>query len=467
MNSLHVDLAKAAEMWGRQFASAAEIFSTSTDLPGGASIVVPTHTLAQSNLRVIPYNDREEPEAGLMAQLIEPGSLAISIKHNSASPNPDPKERAKLQCRHIQIAVGVKDNGGNAVVTLNNPMAYDNGAFTKKDEKNYPMLLIRPRLKAAVSRLLTESEERQYMDNVRTWALIANTFTKFPGNGRYNGNDPLATRSIPDIKVLGGKLVEALLGSDSAKAWLEAPENQVYCAEFAHVSFNLGLYIPLNRSVLGGQVDDVGQALSSRKFLKFNRNVQAKKVGLTMAPENLQPISDRLGFEALAPADGESFGNGLAIEPFTMADMLEEAMKALVPRENLGEEVAPLQAEMLNAARKGLLELTGLNELPVNDAKRASATALFKQLIGVVGKEYENYDAFRSAVNPFMEVAKRMAGPRGDEAGLFIPPHCFLIRATDALEGKNSKGLLTWEYIGHGVHESLVTREASTAQSSK
>ena len=203
-----------------------DLYSTRVDMGGRRTVRSPSHMLNQADVRPIIYDDasvdvrrwwkgapderpapthRASPERQPdIARFVAPGEVAISIKHHA--PHPEPKEAVKLQCTHVQIVIGVQLDGAGGAITLNNPQDYhtDVGLF---GTEVYPMIFVKPRFPNAVS----ADSARRYVDNIRTWAVIANTYSEFP-IGNYNGNDPLATRTVPQVEAFGTKLLDAITG---------------------------------------------------------------------------------------------------------------------------------------------------------------------------------------------------------------------------------------------------------------
>ena len=450
MSKFDIDLDQANAAWGSHFTSLKEIFSTVTELPDGEVITSATHMLGQDedSIRLIAYNDDLGVQQSDIGRFIAPGEIAIAIKHHSCSPDPDEKERMKLQCTHIQIAVGVETEDCAGSITINNPQDYQEGLF---GDVTYPMIFIKPQFPGQ----LTAKQQQAYVNNIRTWLVIANTFTEFPGN--YNGGDPLATRSVAQIEELGDKLLEALGGEKEAIKWLRDSQHQVYCAELAHVSLNLGIHCPLSEAALGSdRFALLQQQLTTREFLSMNSNRHCQLIPLQAAPDDLKPIAEELGIQTTEPSDQDPFGDGLAIEPFTLADILERFIQETVPREQHGESLAPVQSAILTKALPSLLDITGMSELHATDPKRMAVEALYSELINLVAKEYADYQEFRASLHPLLLKAKTITGPRDDGGGAFVPPHCFLVRATDCIEGRSDHGVLDWQYIGHGLHESVL-----------
>lgn len=489
--------------------------------PDGKPIKSPTHMMGQKeeDIRLIAYDDSLGVKQKDIARFLDEGEIAICIKHHSVKPDSDEKEMMKLQCTHIGIAVGVKDEDGEkGAITLNNPQNYQNGLF---GEPTYPMIFIKPKFPS----FFDDKPElkKAYADNIRTWAVIANTFTNFPGD--YNGGDPLATRSPEQIKKLGDKLLQALAGTSAERqeaiAWLKDSKNQVYCAELAHVALNLGIHVPLNKETLGERFEAVKQALASKDFLSDNGNEdKVKLVGLKMAPSTLKPVAEvvpELQLTGVGEGLSKNFGQGLAIEPFTVGDIVHQFIQKTVPREKLGEAMgSQLQAGMLAHAKPALYDQLGMGAaslltdteklaaldaagishfntppnmtymdaaqkkplhkayeaafaaLPDTDPRKAKRAGLDdfydNKLTPAVAKDWTNeggYPAFRAFVKTaLLPVAQSITSPRDDGTGAFVPPHVFLTRATDMIENPTAwninKGFFQWQYVGHGLHSSML-----------
>jgi len=426
-----LNLSKAQEIWGRQFRDPKDLFCTTTVLPG-KTIVSETHLLglAPQALNLIEYDDSLGHAQARIAEHIAPGEIAISIKHHS--PKPEDAEQIKLQCTHIQIAVGVK--GG--VVTVNNPQDYQQGLFGNED---YPMIFVKPKLPAN----LTPSQAAEYINNIRTWSVIANTFTKFPGN--YDGGDPLTCIDKVSILKMGNALINALRGDVVAREWLQHPNQFVYCAELALLSLNLGLYFPLNKIHLGTSFDEVQKALESGLFLEENDNGYIKMIERTCAPDHMLPIDEVIS----AASESQKFWNGMAITPFCVADMVEHFIQRVVPRAKLGEiEGAKYQAMVFQKVRPSLnnyLKIEG------REAEQQLETVL-DLVLKIVSQPHASYQEFRAAISPVLQELSKISLKYGHA---YIPPHCYLIRATDSIVGGKSYGVLGWEYLGHGLHKSL------------
>jgi len=439
-----LDFAKANQAWNSNFSTIEEMFSTKAVFSGGKIVQQPTHLLGvePENIRLLPYDDNLKEKQTQISKLIRPGEICISIKHHSVKPEPEVSARIKLQCSHIQTVVGVE--GG--VITVNNPKNYQGGLFGDPD---YPMIFVKPKFPSGIS----AETQKHFVDNIRTWLVIANQFTDFPDN--YDGGDPLSTTTKEDLMLLGNQLLLALQGSSEAKEWFYRPENQVYCAELAHLALNLGLYFPLNEKHLGRDAAKfVEKELSSKAFLFTNENPFVDKIEVGMANENLVGLDKII---AIPNENGSGFWPGLAIKPFFLNDMIEQFLLFTIPREKMGEERAPrLQAELLGQVKPALLKMLGIATADLSDPKRSGFEHLYGALVKVVGLSYPSYEDFRTKLQPLMTKIKDLAQHSGQA---FVPPHCFLVRASQSLTAGGSKGILEWEYVGHGVHRSLLKRE--------
>lgn len=445
-----------------------DAFTATVDL-NGTKIAAPTHLFGKP-VNIIPYSNEDNvvDAAGRtvargdaeIAKVFQPGEIGIAIKHHRPAhrslggPSGDDKENIKLQDTHIEIVVGVAEKGpdGSMVgraVTVNNPQTYENGQFGQPD---YPMIFVRPKFPD----YLNGQQVAAFQDNIRTMLVGFNTVTKFPGN--YNGGDPLGARSPEQVEKHVEKMVRAVAGDADAKAWFAQPENQVYCAELAHLAMTAGVLFPLNRAtwepVVGREVWSRFEAQiqahnggTPDAFSRSNGNPNIGKIGLTLAPEDLRPMTEYAP-ESVRP----SLSGTLAFKPMTMADIVEQFLRTHVPREQAGEELAPAQGAMLESMKPGLLESMGLDRLPASDPRRQAVEALFGQMVQVVGKKHGSYAEFRAAVEPLLAQARQITGPRGNGEGLFTPPSLFHVVA----QGKNPGGLIDLEYVGHGLHTSVV-----------
>jgi hypothetical protein len=433
---------------------------------GDKTIPAATHLFGEE-VNVIPYSNDDNVKTAdgktlkrgdsVIAQVFKPGQVGIAVKHHrSEFPTLDlntadasaMKEHFKLQDTHIEVVVGVERDGAKGAITLNNPQNYENGAF---GNDHYAMIFLRP----VYPRYLSADQTKSFENNVRTMLVGFNAVTNFPGD--YNGGDPLGARNPEKVREYVKKMILAINGDEAARGWFKQPENEVYCAELAFLSFSAGLIAPLNDEhmipLVGAEEWTKFQANMTKHnageataFTELNDNVRVKYIkDLTAAPATLKAAA------SYGPA---ADAQKLALAPMTMADILDEFMRTHLPREQLGESLAPAQAAVLLAMKPGLLEQMKMNELPATDPRRAAVEQLYGALVAAVGKSYGSYAEFRAALEPIMAQARAVTGPRGDTGeGLFVPPSLFHVAA----QGKRA-GLLSFQYEGHGVHTSAVRK---------
>lgn len=444
---------------------------------GETTFPAPTHLFGDT-VRVVPYSNSDEVEDAKgnvlargdqeVARIYGPGDVGIAVKMhrperrfldlNEASAS-DMKEDFKLQDTHIEVVVGVDkaEHGKPGAITLNNPQNYEQGRFG--DEK-YSMIFLRPTYPE-----YARDRVGDYQDNVRLALMGFNAVTNFPGD--YNGGDPLGARDPERLREYVDQMVKAIAGDEAAIAWFKSDDNLVYCAELAFISFSGGIIQPLTESVMSERVGaevweafvaqvelhnegvaeyaETGTISKPSRFVELNANKRVALVRLELPPEDLRPIAE------LAP-NPDAAAAQLALSPMTMSDIVEQFMRTHLPREILGEKLAPVQAAVLQKMLPGLIEATGMDKLPESDPARAAVTALFGQIVEAVGKEYDDYAAFRAAIAPLLAQARQVTGPRGDTGvGLFVPPSLFHVAA----QGKHH-GLLGFTYEGHGLHVSIL-----------
>jgi len=449
---------------------------------GGQVIAAPTHLFGPV-LNVIPYSNEDGVKDAtgavfargdqVIAKYFTPGQIGIGLKMHRPEhrdidlDNADAanmKEDFKLQDTHIELVVGVEkaEHGKPGAITLNNPQNYENGRF---GNKTYSMIFLRPELPD-----YAVAHEQAYTDNIRLALVGFNAVTNFPGD--YNGGDPLGARNPDRVREYVDQMVRAIAGEQAAREWFEAPDNLVYCAELAFLSLSAGVIQPINATSMvprvGQQTWDAyvaeiekhnrgvdefqasGNITEPSAFLALNDNKRVGMVRINLAPEALEPIAE------LSP-DPETARQLLAYRPMTMSDIVEQFMRTHIPRETLGEALAPAQGGALAKMKPGLLEKMGMDQLPTTDPKRVAVEALFDKIVEVVATPFADYAAFRKALEPLLAQARVITGPRGDSGeGLFTPPSLFHVAA----QGKHS-ALLQMQYEGHGVHVSAVRKSAT------
>lgn len=466
------DLAALNGIWPgeKPVASIEEAYSVTIDL-GETSFAAPTHLFGVP-VNIIPYSneDNQTDAAGeayprgdeIIAKFFPPGMVGYAVKHHrpqyrvlrADQIEAGAKEHMKLQDTHIEVVVGVYRNGEPGAITINNPQGYENGHF---GTPHYPMIFVKPTFPDYVP----ATRQQQFIDNIRTMLLGFNAVADFPGN--YNGGDPLAANNPDKVREHAVMMVRAIAGDQEARTWFTDPSRLIYCAELAHVSTSAGLLMPLNEATMvplvGQETWDVfvaevekHNAEEPSAFTDLNQNDRVAMVQLALAPEDLEPMP------AYAPADIQAEERGkLAFQPMTMADIVVQFLRTHVPREQLGESMAPVQGMLLQKMKPGLLEAMAMDQVPEEDPRRQAVDALFDQLVQVVSTQYGSYDEFRANLEPLLQQARMMTGPRDDTGtGLFVPPSLLHVVA----QGKHDGGLIGLQYLGHGLHISACKKKA-------
>tara|TARA_R110002096_G_scaffold433381_2_gene652022 strand:+ start:73208 stop:74764 length:1557 start_codon:yes stop_codon:yes gene_type:complete len=446
-----------------------DAFTVRVDL-GVTQFDAATH-LFDSPLVLIPYANDDNTQDALgnvvarrdveLAKHFPVGAVGYAVKHHRPEfrdlkfegGGEDMKEHFKLQDTHIEIVVGVERDGKPGVITLNNPQNYESGLFGTAD---YPMIFLRPSFPGYLS-----SDQRvAFNDNIRTMAAAFNAVSNFPGD--YNGGDPLGARTPDAVIEHSIMMVKAIAGDAEAIEFFEDEQNQIYCAELAHVSASAGLIAPLNKRtfepLVGADtwqkfVDEVNAHNSGEEsaFLSMNDNKLVSMVNLTLAPESLQAA------HTYAPSSADA--DKLAFQPMTMSDMVEQFMRTHLPRETLGESLGQAQAAVLTQIKPGLLESMAIDGLPESHPIRVAVDDVFDRILAVVAQDHGTYENFRTALAPLLAEAREITGPRdGSGKGLFVPPNLLHVIA----QKKHDGGLLGLDYVGHGLHFSVLKPEGAT-----
>lgn len=434
LNSNELDLNQASQVWRKVFPDIKALFETSIKTPWG-DVKTFTHTLGLNleSLTFIPFNDANGMKQPHLEKHFNEGEIGIAIKHHSTRPDPDSVEMMKFQTTHIQIIVGV-DKG---VLTINNPRGYCNGGFGGAD---YPSIFIKPQYPSGLS----NNEIKMYQDNIRTWLILANKFSEFPGN--YNGSDPLKCITKEAILEFGKALINATLGDNQAIDWLKLPEQKLYCAELAFLAFNLGFHFPLNEENVGTQFASLVTELEKKSFLVEHENPYIKTIEIKPAPTELKPISQLV---PLNTSSNSPFWEGLAVIPYSAADIVIEFLRRAIPRHKLGEiKGSAIQSALFNKLRPNFHQVLQLDSL----VTKAEFDGLLDEINAVISYAYPDYKAFRKKIEPALEKLHLFSIKYGLA---YIPPHCFLLRAYDSINKDYDLGILGWKYIGHGFDQSL------------
>lgn len=449
---------------------------------GDKLIPAPTHLFGDV-INIIPYSNQDgvatadgkvlERGDEVIAKYYPKGRVGIALKMHrpekrvvdlNSSDAANMKEDFKLQDTHIELVVGVDkaEHGKPGAITLNNPQSYEDGRF---GNATYSMIFLEPVFPGWAA-----AQQNEYMDNIRTVLAGFNAVTNFPGD--YNGGDPLGANTPDKLLEYVDQMVRAIAGDSDAQDWFQDAQNQVYCAELAYIAFSGGLHAPLSKAFMAPRVGadvwtkfveevklhnkgvdkatETGELEANESmFVQMNDNKRVALVKLSLADDELAPMW------TLAPSS-EIAKKQLALRPMTMADIVKEFMRTHLPRQILGEGLAPVQAAVLTKMKPGLLETMGMDQMPESDPRRMAVEALFGKMIETVGTQYGSYAEFQAALEPLMEQARQITGPRDDTGtGLFVPPSLFHVAAQGQYHG-----LIGFQYLGHGVHASNVQQKA-------
>lgn len=458
-----------------QFSKPEELFQASVKVEGDSPLIARTH-LFGARINVIPYSDDDDVVDAAankvlrgdaaIAAYFPPGQVGFAIKHHrpihrELTLDGDVeklREDVKLQDTHISIVIGVMRDGMPGAITANSPQDYLDGKFGQAD---YPMIFVRPRFPSFVN----EANRKLLMENLRTMVLGFNAVAVFPDE--YNGGDPLGARDPKAVREHVAMMIRGIAGEQAAKDYFADPSHKIYCAELAFIAASASMLVPLNDTAALAVLQEFGDspARARQLWTKFqteltehnngrestfdtmNENPMVKYVQLANAASlaSLKPMLEYADDKARSNLNGQ-----LAFPPMTISDIIESFLKSYVPRQQLGEKFAPVQAALLQQVKPGLIH--------VAEAEKGSEAAkkleeLLDKIIDVCGRSYENYDQFRAALAPLLEIGRKMTGPRpGEEQGLYVPPTLFHLVA----RGDLPAGLLGLDYVGHGLHYSIV-----------
>lgn len=481
-----VDMAAANKLWhsAAPAESPADLWTALVTV-GETTLTAPTHLFGDV-VKIIPYSSADNVtdadgrtfERGdqEVAKVFRPGQLGIALKMhrpqhrvvdlNNAEPSRI-KEDFKLQDTHIGVVVGVEkaEHGEAGAIAVNNPQKYEKGRFGDAD---YSMIFLRPRLPEYVPEPLAAA----YGENSLLALLGFNAVSDFPQD--YNGGDPLGAKDPERLRHYVDRMAGAIAGDDEAVEWFKRDENLVYCAEIAFLALSAGVITPLTQSYMEPRVGaevwaafvdqieihnrgvdefqetgGISPANTSR-FLSLNKNKRVGMVRLRLPQEDLRPVAE------LSP-NPEADARKMGFQPMTMSDMVRHFLRTHVPRQRLGEALAPVQGAVLAKMKPGLFESMAMDRMPDDDPRKMAVSALFDEIVEVVSVPYGSYEEFLAAIEPLLRQARQVTGPReGDEIGegLFFPPSGFHMVA----QGRQLGGLLGLGYEGHGAHASIVSR---------
>lgn len=434
---------------------------------GGKQEEAFTHLHTEQDIRLIAYNNDWKTKQRDLSRFILPGEWYIGSSHHNPGNRQITQpifldeekgvEMLKFSITHVRNYIGVAEG----MVATDSPRSYANQhSAGHVNPKDYPSLLWRVKFLGNIG----PGEQRAYINNIRTWAMLLQKVTKFPPD--YNGNDNLMTNTYAKVMEFGGYVMNAVLGDRNALAELHSQAEQVYCSEAGmHLALNLGLNAPLNQASVNAlfgagkwtkvqpMLNEGADFWKNGKHLDYYGNgsdgfmqnsEQNRLVEMEPAPDWLQPLKDRLPGRPLA-------GGGLVFRPWDTADMIDHFVKTAIPRQQRETwDVSNAQAELLLWLRPGIFHSMGFSR---SNPPPPELVMLFDTLVGKIRKNYPSYDALRAAIAPELAAAHQIVAPKAQGAGAFVPPHMVTTIRGDADE------LIALEAVGQLFHESALKKK--------
>jgi hypothetical protein len=499
-----LDALRATFFGGPPIESVEDLFRVRLSLDG-RTWTAPTHLFGggpDGALRLVPYDngDAATDVTGapfgrgdrVIAELFPPGEVGFAVKHHRAAQRALDlpyrsvyvlREEIKLQDSHLQLVVGVMRDGAPGAVTLSAPQTYESGRF---GARSYPMLFLRPVWPV----WLAPEQARAYRDNLRTMMVGFSSVSGFPSD--YSSGDPMGASTPETVREHVAQMVRAIGGDEEAMRWFRQPEQRLYCAELGYLATNAALLVPLNArtlvplvgedawSAFVAQIEQHRRGETSR-FSSLNDNGYVPLIELTTSSEDLRPAPDYAP-RPLAPEDT------LAFPPQTVVDLIrvylrvvlpamaeaEEsregapaaagnagpAASARAPHERTGagdagkpSELAARRAELVRSLRAGVVQLLALHDAPADDPRRQPVDELFERLAIAAGDPGVDDAKLFASLEPLLDaLSSHVRTLPPPASALLAPPSLFHAVA----QGLWPAGLLDVEYVGHGLHVSLL-----------
>jgi len=494
-----VNFQVANSLWhGMSHKSLTDLYTQRFHLPDDPTLGHAAGNIVASNTHCVNYSETEiaarlaayDDKKGIyqsdLTRVIAPNDIAIGIKHHQPCPDKNIEvssnpvlnlvETVKFQATHITIGVGIEFTAPNGittpgVITLNNPQDYpapDPGEIGLFGPRDYPITWVKPEFPDSLPQHIV----RAYIDNIRTWFVILNTVTLFPDNS-YNGGDPLGAISPDAIRQCASLALRSIAGDAEATKELSRPEHLVYCAELAYLALNIGTQFPLNiRTIeaLDADATLIQHEITTKAFLRRNKNGKAHLVKLTMAPQDLRPIHDEplADINPSPPCKVEPFGKKrFAIQPQTIDCILDSFFARQFNRAELiahfGEySAAKTQAWVFHTIIPAITLILEINRLRNKDCRLLgqALNSLGMKLGHVYGHSDQcpeaAYHALSLAIMPEREMLRSISGPRGNGAGAFCMPANFLLKTEDNMRRCEIKGYLSFSLIAFSLHQSML-----------
>ncbi|HVS65100.1 MAG TPA: hypothetical protein VMT85_16540 [Thermoanaerobaculia bacterium] len=447
----------------------------------GRSWTVDSHLIG-SELRIVPYDNGDsasdatgEPFGrgdSAVAELFPLGEIGFAVKHHRAAQRVLEvpyrsvfllREELKLQGSHLQLVVGVERDGAPGAVTLSAPQTYESGRF---GTASYPMIFLRP----VYPSFLGAEQVRAFRDNLRTMMLGFSSVASFPSS--YGSGDPMAASTRESVREHVAMMVRAIGGDAEALQWFKAPERRLYCGELGYLATNAGLLVPLNARTLVpmvgpeaweafvDQVERHGRGELSR-FSTLNQNRLVPMIEVATAPEDLLPAGEYA--QRAGAGDGaQKPEDRLAFEPQTAADLLRVYLRSVLPAMDQAAiagggdggavDVPALRAELIRSVRAGFVQILELAKRPPVDPARRRVEDLLDQMAVVAAADGSGEEALDELEPLLDELGQHLLTLDPPAGVLLAPPSLFQAVAQDLWPA----GLLDLEYVGHGLHVTLV-----------
>ena len=343
---------------------------------------------------------------------------------------------------------------------LNEPDYYHDGMYGKDGFVAVAQRLVFPKF-------VSSRQARGYTDSIMCWMELLNPFIQFPKN--YNGGDPTRVADRATLKELLRNGALAILGDEVAIAFLNAPINKTYCAEFIYVGLN-SVVFPFNlqglTTVLDGD-EAKAQAILAMQVKHNNReaNIISEKtrnpefkafnILMPVVPPDLPPL------DTLLRQHGQKVdANSLPLPALRISQVIRRAFHTILPRyqdsrrpqrdgilgaisqlwqtigfwlrmmfppqqTEMDKKLAAAQISVLNSIEPMLLQQLGLEDMPPDNPKLAAVRQFSELVKQQLQKPFANYDDFSRVIDFIMAKVDEQLVGAGDRAR-FVPPRIYV-----------------------------------------
>lgn len=266
---------------------------------------------------------------------------------------------------------------------------------------------------------------RAYVDNIRTWAAILASESRFP-SAHYTSGDAVGANTPERAAAIGDLALRGLTGDARAKR--EFYDNYpLYCSEFIYTAISLGLSYPLNAGTLMSRLGAeraqhllaamkshnafVDEGASGKQLLGRDGST----LRLAAAPANLRPISDATPGAALSPPTDAQRSIIGTLEHYAPMSRLDDG--TLTPA-----QLAAAHAEILRSFKYTLplfVAFTGLKE--ARTALFAGAFGELQRFVATYQHTRDNHEAYWAGIRERLSAFHA----RDDGAGLYVAPSFF------------------------------------------